>query len=800
MPSVIPPLTSPAHPALHGALPTAHTAANDAASLASGAAAEPPQHQWPSHHSVTSESPHIPAPAEDAPDPAAAAATTAGAATGPVQCRAGTVAAPTVALVVANVHGGSPPIPTYSPAQCCGLGQVDRACRGPGDLAGSSPPGGVSGVSGSTPPATATSTTSTSPSPAAALLAATLVRARAAHFERLRGVTVTQLPGLGGGLPGACPGTAPARGLAAAAPIAGSSFAAGGGSGVGVGVFAMDMELDLARDEAPPTPRHSTAAARAGKAKAAAALAPLPLHPLAPHPLASAAAAGGSGAAAGLGAGAGGGSMCLSHSLSRCGSGSSLQSSLSGAGLCGSGGSWQEDEFNALAATLGGGTASSCKDGDGGGGGFSGQPPFDCYSRYGDDAGDYTTDGEEEEESIFDRPSWAFGVLGAAKPPAVAAPGGGAGAAASGWGGLVSGLRQGWRRSGHGKAGAGAAAGSAGSSSGCGPGAHPVFRPKRRWCFGFMFPRRQRPAKHNPALSGPLPGATATAAAPTAHAAVGVGAGAGVRGWQPGRPWYAGGRPSLGIALSRTSSGSALCAAADSGAGPDGGCQAGTSAAGGSGAQPGCSNPATGLGPHAFPRFGGGGIVRSLTQRFGRAASGSFTIGGVQYTPGATAAGAGAGRAKSFSGGGEPRPGPAGSGSISSGCYGPGAAGPSGRPYGAAGTATGAALDALFDDLVGHVGQLLGSHPHVAAHMGAVEGLSDRLLQLHGLCEALERKVGGRVGEEGGGGGVGARRGEEPKEGRIGRCGGAALGRPCHEMWPQPIHIGPKPQAPELPA
>ncbi|GIL92034.1 hypothetical protein Vretifemale_19520 [Volvox reticuliferus] len=52
-----------------------------------------------------------------------------------------------------------------------------------------------------------------------------------------------------------------------------------------------------------------------------------------------------------------------------------------------------------------------------------------------------------------------------------------------------------------------------------------------------------------------------------------------------------------------------------------------------------------------------------------------------------------------------------------------------------------AGMDGLFDDLVTHVGALLASHPDVEAQMGMVQGLSDRLLQLHALCETLVRKV-----------------------------------------------------------
>ncbi|GLI65687.1 hypothetical protein VaNZ11_009294 [Volvox africanus] len=51
-----------------------------------------------------------------------------------------------------------------------------------------------------------------------------------------------------------------------------------------------------------------------------------------------------------------------------------------------------------------------------------------------------------------------------------------------------------------------------------------------------------------------------------------------------------------------------------------------------------------------------------------------------------------------------------------------------------------AGMDGLFDDLVTHVGALLASHPDVEAQMGMVQGLSDRLLQLHALCETLVRK------------------------------------------------------------
>ncbi|KAG2441172.1 hypothetical protein HXX76_004024 [Chlamydomonas incerta] len=677
-------------------------------------AAAAPLRQWHSHHSscaVESSFPHSCAAAADASD-GAAAATDPGSA-GHVQCQA-------AAAAPAAVYGGGGSPPAFQPGKRS-LGQDDRTPGGAG-LAGTSPP-----------PGALPATPATSPSPAAALLAATLVRARAAHFERFSGGT--QLPGLGGG--GGGGGGAPVPGQAAAAALAGGS-AMGGGA-----MFAMDLDLDLdldaELDEAPPTPRHCSArsgGSRVGaRGAAAAALAPLPLHPLAPHPLAlAAAAAGGGGGGAGAGAaaaGAGGVPACLSHSLSRCGSGGSLQGSLYG-----SGGSWKEEELAALAATLGGNAGYDA--GSGGGSGFlagagpGGQPSFDCPSRYSDDpVTDYSTDGEEE--SIFDRPSWAFGVLGAAKPPAVAAaPGAGAaGATARGWGGLVSRLPRGRCKAG-GEGGAAAGGTAAATAS---AGAHTSCRPKRRWCFGFMF-RRPRPTKHNPALSGPPPGgmAAAAAAAPT-----GAGAGA-----APGRSWYVGGRPG-GIALSRTSSGSALCAAdsgaaAGSEAGPAGGSGAAEDVAG---TQPGSSNPAFGVEaaaaaaadaaaaaaagvgtgpPHAFPRYGNG-FVRALTQRFGRAGSGSCTIGGVQYTPGA-------GRARSFSGLASALA-AAGGGSYSGGGYGPAAAG---------GTAAGAALDALFDDLVGHVGQLLGSHPHVAAHMGAVEGLSDRLLQLHGLCEALERK------------------------------------------------------------
>ncbi|EFJ44684.1 hypothetical protein VOLCADRAFT_94991 [Volvox carteri f. nagariensis] len=51
-----------------------------------------------------------------------------------------------------------------------------------------------------------------------------------------------------------------------------------------------------------------------------------------------------------------------------------------------------------------------------------------------------------------------------------------------------------------------------------------------------------------------------------------------------------------------------------------------------------------------------------------------------------------------------------------------------------------AGMDGLFDDLVAHVGALLASHPSVETQMGMVQGLSDRLLQLHALCEVLGRK------------------------------------------------------------
>ncbi|KXZ47864.1 hypothetical protein GPECTOR_32g477 [Gonium pectorale] len=83
---------------------------------------------------------------------------------------------------------------------------------------------------------------------------------------------------------------------------------------------------------------------------------------------------------------------------------------------------------------------------------------------------------------------------------------------------------------------------------------------------------------------------------------------------------------------------------------------------------------------------GGRGYVRSMSARFGRMSSG------------------GGGGVRGFGGGGS------------------------------------GGMDGLFDDLVAHVGALLACHPDVEAQMGMVQGLSDKLLQLHEVCERLERK------------------------------------------------------------